>query len=193
MSSIVAMSMFSLLMSATPGPVNVLTLNSGLINGFKKTLPFVLGATLGFTLLLIVLGLGLAKILLHYPQLVHNLSYLATAYLVYLAYQLFTASAHINLSDETANSFTCGFSLQWMNPKAWIACLTGLSAFCTHEPYLELLIFSLIYCVICLLSIGAWALVGNAIKGIIKKPTALSYINKLISMLLLACAFLLHF
>ncbi len=192
MSSIIAMSMFSLIMSATPGPVNILTLNSGLINGFKKTLPFVLGATLGFTLLLVILGLGLAKFLLHYPQLIHYLSYLATAYLLYLSYQLFTASHHIDLNTEKSNRFVCGFSLQWMNPKAWIACLAGLSAFCIHEPYRELLVFSSIYFLICLLSIGAWALIGNAIKKIIKKPNMIGYMNKGISILLLVCAFLLH-
>ena len=105
MSSIAAMSMFSLLMSATPGPVNILTLNSGIINGFKKTTPFVLGASIGFTLLLVVLGLGLAKFFLQYTQLVDSLSYLATAYFLYLAYQLFTASAarHGRLKAEACS------------------------------------------------------------------------------------------
>jgi threonine/homoserine/homoserine lactone efflux protein len=192
MSSIIAMSLFSLLMSATPGPVNILTLNSGLTHGLKKTMPFVVGATLGFTLLLVVLGLGLAKFLIHYPQLVHGLSYLATAYLVYLAYQLFTASNHINLNTEKSNNFICGFSLQWINPKAWIACLTGLAAFCTHEPYKDLLVFSVIYFLICLPSIGSWALMGHAIKRIIKKPKAIACMNKCIGLLLLVCAFLTH-
>ena len=86
----------------------------------------------------------------------------------------------------------CGFSLQWMNPKAWIACLAGLSAFCVHDPYWELLSFSSIYFCICLLSIGAWALLGNAIKSVITKPRMIAYINKCIGVLLVICAFLLH-
>jgi threonine/homoserine/homoserine lactone efflux protein len=192
MSSVIAMGMFSLLMSATPGPVNILTLNSGLKNGFKRTVPFVLGATIGFTLLLIVLGLGLAKLISYYPVFLYSLSYLATFYLFYLSYKLYIASSHIDLNHQKENGFIRGVSLQWMNPKAWIACFPGLSAFCTHSPYWELLTFSVIYFSICLLSISAWALMGNVIKAAIKKPAIIAQINKISSLCLFLCAFLIH-
>jgi threonine/homoserine/homoserine lactone efflux protein len=51
-----AMLMFSLTMSISPGPVNMVIISSS--HGFRKTLPFVSGATIGFTLLLILVGFG---------------------------------------------------------------------------------------------------------------------------------------
>jgi threonine/homoserine/homoserine lactone efflux protein len=59
MSVIFAMCLFSLSMSISPGPVNLITLSTGVNHGFKNAMPFVSGATLGFTLLLLMVGLGL--------------------------------------------------------------------------------------------------------------------------------------
>ncbi|EPP7098025.1 LysE family transporter, partial [Klebsiella michiganensis] len=43
-------------MSISPGPVNMVIISSGANHGFRKTLPFISGATTGFTLLLILVG-----------------------------------------------------------------------------------------------------------------------------------------
>ena len=58
MSLILAMFMFALTMSISPGPVNMVIISSGANHGFRKTLPFISGATTGFTLLLILVGLA---------------------------------------------------------------------------------------------------------------------------------------
>lgn len=47
-----SMFIFSLTLSFSPGPVNMVIISSGAVNGFKKTFSFVSGATTGFTLLL---------------------------------------------------------------------------------------------------------------------------------------------
>ena len=52
MTLIFAMCSFALSMSISPGPVNLVTLSSGINHGFLRTLPFVAGASIGFSLLL---------------------------------------------------------------------------------------------------------------------------------------------
>lgn len=59
MTLIIAMSLFALSMSISPGPVNLITFSSGLNYGFLPSLPFVAGAALGFTLLLVVVAIFL--------------------------------------------------------------------------------------------------------------------------------------
>ncbi|MCC2645735.1 MAG: hypothetical protein K0R94_1513, partial [Burkholderiales bacterium] len=41
MHNIIAMVLFSMIMSISPGPVNLVTLNSGINYGFKKTFSYV--------------------------------------------------------------------------------------------------------------------------------------------------------
>ena len=49
---------FALTLSVAPGPVNLITLSTGLNHGARSALGFVFGATAGFTLLLALIGLG---------------------------------------------------------------------------------------------------------------------------------------
>ena len=58
MTLLLAMLSFSLVMSITPGPVNMIILSSGISYGVKRTIPYVSGATVGFTLLLLLIGFG---------------------------------------------------------------------------------------------------------------------------------------
>lgn len=75
MSLIIAMCLFAVSMSISPGPVNLVTFSSGLNYGFVPTLPFVAGAALGFAVLLVVVGLGLGEIVALSPVLMQVLAY----------------------------------------------------------------------------------------------------------------------
>ena len=50
-------------MSITPGPVNTVILSTSLNHGLKRSLPYISGATIGFTLLLIFMAFGLQSLL----------------------------------------------------------------------------------------------------------------------------------
>jgi threonine/homoserine/homoserine lactone efflux protein len=74
MTLLLAMFLFSLVMSISPGPVNMIILSSGISYGIKRTIPYVSGATFGFTLLLLFIGFGFSQFIKAYPFF---LSYLA--------------------------------------------------------------------------------------------------------------------
>jgi threonine/homoserine/homoserine lactone efflux protein len=59
MSLIISMAAFALATSITPGPVNVVALSSGARFGFVASQKHVFGAAVGFTLLLVLIGLWL--------------------------------------------------------------------------------------------------------------------------------------
>ena len=67
MSVIFSMAAFALASSISPGPVNIVSLGCGARHGLRAALPHVTGATLGFILLLLLIGLGLHEVLKQWP------------------------------------------------------------------------------------------------------------------------------
>ena len=187
MSLIIAMSLFALSMSISPGPVNLVTFSSGLNFGFLPSLPFVAGAALGFTLLLVVVGLGLGEIVALSPVLMQVLAYAGTAFICYMGYKI--ASAHPELPGASVRQphFFQGAALQWLNPKAWIASFSGVSAF---EATLGngLLVFASLYLVLCFLSVAVWAYAGARLSKLVRDRSSLQWFNRIMGGLLVLVA-----
>ena len=61
MSLILSMAAFALATSITPGPVNVVALSAGARFGFAASQKHVFGAAVGFTLLLVLIGLDVEE------------------------------------------------------------------------------------------------------------------------------------
>lgn len=180
MSIIIAMSLFSLTMSISPGPVNFITFSTGMNHGFKNALPFVSGATFGFTLLLAVIGAGIGTLLMNHPLLLKLLGYGGTAYICYLGYKIATADIEAADTAAPAARFIDGALLQWLNPKAWTACIAGVTAFQLTEDNGWLWPFVAIYFVVCYLAIAAWAFAGSHTKAFIGSPRNLKRLNILL-------------
>src|SRR5262245_38787509 len=77
----------------TPGPNNTMLMSSGLNFGFRRGLPHLWGVALGFTVMVLAVGLGLGAVFQAYPTLYTVLKYAGAAYLLYLAWQIATAGA----------------------------------------------------------------------------------------------------
>jgi threonine/homoserine/homoserine lactone efflux protein len=64
---------FAVSMSATPGPNNAMLASSGSLWGFRRTIPHMLGVSVGFPVMLIVVAGGLGGVLLHHPTILVTL------------------------------------------------------------------------------------------------------------------------
>jgi len=157
---IVAMISFSLAMSISPGPVNMMIISSGINHGFIKTFSFISGATIGFTLLLIFITFGFSSIFLAYPSFLEYLGFFGSVFIIYIGYKIATSSHNIEMQKDVKSlKFYEGFLLQWLNPKAWVASLSGVSMFSTSNT--SLIIFVMIYFIVCYLSLSFWGLLGQ--------------------------------
>ena len=168
MSIFLAMCLFSLSMSISSGPVNIITFTTGINHGVNKALPFVSGATTGFTLLLLMIGLGIGNIFSEHPAFQAILAYTGTGYIVYLGYKIAATKSKFESKAMDLPGFWHGFLLQWLNPKAWAACLAGVSAFKLSDSTTMLMLFVGLYFVICYLSIASWAVLGKTIESNLK-------------------------
>lgn len=188
MSLFIPMCLFALSMSVSPGPVNMVTFSSGLNYGFLPSVPFVAGAALGFTLLLLVVGLGLGEIVALSPLLMQILAYAGTAFICYMGYKIATAHPELPKASERQPHFFQGAALQWLNPKAWIASLSGVSAFETTLGN-GLIVFASLYLVICFFSVAVWAYAGARVGEMLHDSGKLQWCNRVMGGLLVIVAF----
>ncbi|HSX04619.1 MAG TPA: LysE family translocator [Rhabdochlamydiaceae bacterium] len=188
LSLLFAMFSFSLAMSISPGPVNMIILSSGVDYGAKKTMPYVSGATIGFTLLLLFVGFFFNKLIEAYPFLLTFISIAGVLYIIYMGYKIASSHPEIEVKKTNIPKFYEGFLLQWLNPKAWIACVSGASIFSSHTSYGPFLIFASIYFIVCYVSLAIWAILGEKIAFLLKSRSRLRLFNLLTGLLLIVTA-----
>ncbi len=193
MNTIFAMFTFSLVMSISPGPVNMIIVSSGINNGFKKTFVFISGATIGFTLLLAFIGLGFYKVVELFPSFLTYLAFFGSSFIIYMGYKIIRSSALLDINDNKKKipKFYEGFLLQWLNPKAWIASVSGVSLFSSSEVIL--LTFISIYFFICYLGLSFWGILGDKISSFFRIEKRLKIFNIFMGSLLIVTALYLFY
>ena len=190
LNAIFALVLFAFVSSITPGPNNLMLLSSGTRFGFRRTIPHMLGVAIGFALMIALVGLGLARLFIAYPSVRFALKVGSIGYLVYLAWKIATApppQANSVGDEGRPMSFLQAAAFQWVNPKAWTMALTALSAYMPPtDPWLGLMIVSLVFGTVNLPSVSIWAAMGTQLRRYLAEPTILRWFNRTAAILLLA-------
>ena len=115
-----ALLLFAFVSSITPGPNNLMLMTSGANFGFRLTLPHLAGVGLGFTLMIILVGLGVMQLFEAFPQSYTLLKVLSIAYLLYLAGKIALAkhTSQGNVQRNKPMTFIQAVLFQWVNPKS---------------------------------------------------------------------------
>lgn len=189
--ALVALSVFALVSSITPGPNNLMLLASGMNFGFRATIPHMLGISTGFFLMLVAVGLGLAEVFARFPIVYTAMKWLGAAYLLYLAWRI--ANAGVVRADDGASRKSTPLGLwgaaafQWVNPKAWAM---AVSAFAIYVPppvgWLLVLAVAALFTVINLPCVSSWALFGTALRRWLNEPRYARVFNRVMALLLAA-------
>jgi threonine/homoserine/homoserine lactone efflux protein len=178
-------------MSISPGPVNMVVVSSGATYGVRKTFAFVSGGTIGFTLLLLFIGLGFYKTINLYPDFLKFLAIAGSLFIIYMGYLIASAKPELDIEDQKQPTFMQGVLLQWLNPKAWIASVAGVSLFSAANDIRVFLSFSFIYFLVCYLSLFSWSLLGEKVTIVLNSQFRLQLFNRLMGGLLIVTAFFL--
>jgi threonine/homoserine/homoserine lactone efflux protein len=180
---------FALTMSITPGPNNIMVTASATNFGVGRSIPHIMGISIGFPVMLMALGLGPGQLLIAYPQAHLALKIAGAAYLVFLAWKMATASG-IGQGDDKGRplTFLQAALFQWLNPKAWVIALGALTAYTTVGGAVirETLIIAAIFVPTCILALAVWAVGGVALRQALMSPRALRVFNVAMALLLLA-------
>ncbi|MBL4601614.1 MAG: LysE family translocator [Emcibacteraceae bacterium] len=179
MTILLAMALYAFSMSITPGPTNIVLLSTGANHGFLKAVPFATGSAIGFTVLNIIVGLGIGTLISKNGIFMTVVSYFGAAFIIYMGVKVATSSSEIKVADKNSKApgFLLGFVGSWLNPKAWIAVVAGVSAFNLGRDYVELAIYVSIYVVVGYLSILTWAYAGSRIAYLLTCARNMRYFN----------------
>jgi len=166
----IALSTYTLVMSITPGPNNIMLLASGARFGMRRTLPHLFGVSAGFTLQTVAVCAGLGVVLEWAPGLQAWLTWIGVGFMGWLAFKLLNAAPPGSAGSASAArpiSVVEAMLFQLVNPKAWVIALTTASVFMPKSGDLVLALagITLVLVGINLPCIGAWAVGGSALRG----------------------------
>ncbi len=184
---IISIALFWFVTAYTPGPNNVVASYSGFNFGIIKTIPHILGVTLGFTSLVLFLTIGLINIFKLFPIIQVAMKYLGTLFLIYLSYKIATS----NTSDETKKDnpvkFIETFFFQYLNPKGVTVAIIVVSTYVElGENYVnyatQVVLLALLFSST---SITLWTFIGKFLRKFATNEKFIKYFNYAMSCLLL--------
>src|ERR1700761_4975386 len=92
--------------------------------GFARTLPHQAGVVIGFAILTLAIGFGIAALLTSGPAIFLAMKADSIAYMLWLAWKIGTAES-ISAAPSTGRpmGFFGASAFQWVNPKGWMMAL----------------------------------------------------------------------
>ena len=184
---ILSISLFWFVTAYTPGPNNVVASYSGFNFGIKKTIPHILGVSLGFTSLVIFLSIGLINVFKLFPIIQLVIRYLGTLFLIYLAYKIAFSTSSNNTQKEYPVKFIETFLFQYLYPKGVTVAIIVVSTYVelgvNYISYAtQIVVLAFLFSVT---SITLWTFVGKFLRKFATNDKFIKYFNYVMSGLLL--------
>lgn len=178
---------FAFVTSITPGPNNMMVIASGANFGYRRSIPHLLGISLGHMAMTLIVGLGLAGIVQQEPRILTVLKWVSVAYLLWLAWKLAHAAApgHAQAGARPM-TFLAAALFQWVNPKAWTMSLGAVSAYTSDPTPLTVALIAVTFAAVNLPSVSVWAIAGQGLRRWLTSPARLTAFNWTMAGLLVA-------
>jgi len=190
--------LFAFVASITPGPTNILVLSNSARYGFKAALRFIFGACISAAMIVWLVGSGFGKVLNTYPGTGTATQVIGNVWLTYLSWQIFRAPLDSMVPTKKPSvqprqpGLVDAAALQLINPKTWMMALAVVSVFVPddNEKSTALLQLSVIFFLVALPCLGAWAVVGAQAGRRLRSPHAQKYFNRAMGILLFGAVWL---
>jgi threonine/homoserine/homoserine lactone efflux protein len=176
---------FAFVTSVTPGPNNMMLLASGVNFGLRRTVPHMLGISLGHALMVFLLGLGVAGAIRAVPHAGTVLKALSVAYMLWLAWKIAHAAAPgEGKAGGRPFTFLQAAAFQWVNPKAWAMALGAVAAYAPSGSVGAVAMIAVVFASVNLPSVTLWAAAGQGIRRWLEGPGRLQAFNWTMAVLL---------
>lgn len=159
----------SVILALSPGPDNIFVLTQSLLHGRFAGLIVTVGLTSGILIHTAAVSMGVAALLAASPLLFNALKFAGAAYLLYLAWGAWHASAIDKAASDapklsTAKLFVRGFIMNVTNPKVTIFFLAFLPQFINPargSVAMQIVLLGAVFIVATLLIFGGIALLAG--------------------------------
>lgn len=170
----------------TPGPGNILALNTVTNYGYKKGKPLFLGIFAGYYVVQILCAIFVYGVNTLLPNVMGVMKYIGAAYILWLAIHI-AISKPSSESTEQSASFLKGFMLQFVNVKIYMFGVTALTGYVVSymTSFTALLFFELVIATIGTIATCTWIGLGVLIQKFYLRH--LRVINIILALTLLEC------
>ena len=179
---------YSVINAFTPGPGNILALNTVTNYGYKKGRPLYWGIFAGYYVVQVICAIFVFGVSTFLPDVLGIMKYIGAAYILWLA-------VHIALNKPTTSkveksaSFLKGFLLQFVNVKIYLFGITALTGYITEYSgsLWVLLLFEIIIATIGTIATFTWIGMGVLIQRAYQKYYRV--INIILALTLSECVY----
>jgi threonine/homoserine/homoserine lactone efflux protein len=189
MTELLPLMSYCLVMSATPGPNNVMLATTGASFGYRGALPVILGIQAGVFVQTMLVCAGLGSLFVACPMAQQVLRIAGALYLMFLAWKLAGASV-AGTGTPKPVSFTQAALFQALNPKSWLKAITIASVFMPAQGNMlaSALLVSMIGTMVGMPCSVMWALFGVSIRSVLKASRSQRIFNLAMGTILVVLA-----
>ncbi len=166
----------------------MMLLASGANFGFRRSIPHMLGISIGHSVMILLVGIGLIQIFDAYPISQTILKVAAVTYMVWLAWKI----AHAAPPEVSGTpqgrpmTFIQAALFQWVNPKGWTMALTAITVYAPDRTFSGIAFVAIAFSLTNLPSITTWAVLGQQLRRLLTNPMRLHVFNWTMAILLMA-------
>lgn len=179
--------------SITPGMCMTLAMTLGMSIGVRRTLWMMIGELLGVASVAIAAVLGVASVMLNYPDAFAILKWVGGAYLIYIGINMWRAKGKMSInthspSDVSRQSlFTQGFITAVANPKGWAFMISLLPPFINVDQAVAPQLFILLSVIMIteFVSMLAYATGGKSLRLFLARGDNIKWMNRIAGSLMM--------
>jgi homoserine/homoserine lactone efflux protein len=180
--------------SITPGLCMTLAMTLGMSVGVRRTLWMMLGEMVGVAIVAIAAVMGVAALMLNYPQVFNWFKWIGGAYLAYLGIMMWRAKRQRFNTEQLMpipSNFTLvaqGFITAIANPKGWAFMISLLPPFLTLDKPISMQLAVLVGIIMCseFVCMLAYASGGKSLRLFLNRGDNLVWLNRIAGALLIA-------
>ena len=177
----------ALVASISPGPTNLLILAHGARQGLRASVAPILAGCGAAAAVVLLVGLGLGELLVRHPLAQQLMSWAGALWLSWLAWRILrSAGQPLDINADKPLDALSAASLQVVNPKVWMMAVAVIGVFAA--PALPVWQLALVFLLIALPCMTAWALLGVGSARWLQVPARLLWFNRGLAVVLLVSA-----
>ncbi len=179
---------YCLINSFTPGPGNILALNTVTNYGIKKGKKLYFGIFTGYYAVQIICAFVVYGVSTLLPNVITVMKYIGAAYILWLAIHIAISKPDIDNAQKTP-SFIKGFMLQFINVKIYLFGITALTGYIVEykSDLASLLFFEILIATIGSIATIIWIGMGKLLQSFYQKHFRI--INIILALTLLECIY----
>ena len=159
----------TILMLVVPGPSVSIVIANTLKYNFISEIKTIIGTLAGSASMFVLYAYGFNFINNQLNVFLIFIQWVGIFYLFYIGFSMFKNAKDLNIkisNTSKKNFYIQGFLVLWSNPKmiVFIGSFIPIFLDINQDPFNQIIIFGIIFCILCFISDGFYALIVNFMK-----------------------------